>query len=261
MAVLTAQPPYYGRVLRSGSKGPDVAQVQTWLNGIRKKWPQIISLTVDGQYGRNVTKAVAQFQTLSSLTSDGKVGSNTWSALYNTYAGLYGEGEIYPGYVGAPGAVGAVVKSMQKKLAALSKVYSGIQTISADGVFGAGTSAALRRFQPQFGLTADALLGKNTFASLARVTKAAAAGNPTHVVTRYPGYVLQQGSSGDWVRFLQSYLNSAGGSVPKVTVDGRFGPATKSAVMSFQAQQGLTVDGKVGTATWPSVVQVFNGSL
>ena len=258
---ITIKPPYYGTVLQNGSKGPDSAQVQTWINGVRSKWPQIIALTVDGRYGSNTAKAVSQFQTLNGLTTDGKVGQNTWNALYTAYASIHGEGEIYCGIVGAPGAKGAVVKSMQQKLAALSKVYTGIQTISADGVFGGGTSAALRRFQPQFGLTADALLGKKTFPVLAQAYEAVLAGSPMAVVTKYPGYNLKQGSSGDYVRFVQSYLNAAGGSVPKVTVDGRFGANTQKSVVAFQKQQGLQADGIVGSTTWDALCQVFNDHL
>ena len=215
---------------------------------------------MDGQYGGATVQAVKQFQTMAGLTVDGMTGQSTWNALYTQYAGIYGPGEIYPGIVAAPGAKGAVVKSMQQKLAALSKVYTGIQTISTDGVFGGGTSAALRRFQPQFGLIADALLGKNTFAALAKVYEAVRAGNPPKVVTRYARYVMQQGSSGDWVRFLQSYLNGVSG-VPQLTVDGKFGSGTKKSVVAFQGQQGLTADGKVGTATWSRLITVFNQQL
>lgn len=260
MATITAVPPYFGTVLQNGSRGPDSAQVQTWLNGIRKQWPQIQSVTVDGRYGGATVQAVKQFQTMAGLTVDGMTGQSTWNALYTQYAGIYGAGEIYPGIVAAPGARGAVVKSMQQKLLALSKVYTGIQTIATDGSFGSGTSAALRRFQPQFGLTADALLGKNTFAGLAKVYEAVRAGNPPKVVTRYAGYVMQQGSRGDWVRFLQSYLNGVSG-LPQLTVDGNFGSGTKKSVVAFQGQQGLTADGKVGTATWSRLITVFNQQL
>ena len=80
------------------------------------------------------------------------------------------------------------------------------------------------------------------------------------MVTRYARYVMQQGSSGDWVRFLQSYLNGVSG-VPQLTVDGKFGSGTKKSVVAFQGQQGLTADGKVGTATWSRLITVFNQQL
>ena len=254
----TAVPPYYGTVLENGSSGPDVAQVQTWLNGVRSKWPQLPILTVDGKYGSGTSKAVAQFQTLVALTADGKTGNNTWNALYTEYAGIHGAGEIYPGTAAYTGTKGAVVKSMQQKLNSAARRYTAIQTQTSDGVFGTNTGTALRRFQLQFGLTGDSVMGKSTFDKLKSVVDALAAGQHPAVSPRYPGYVVQQGSSGDPVRFIQSYLSALGGNIPKVTVDGQFGSATRNSVIAFQAQNGLTTDGKVGQKTWTALVAAFN---
>lgn len=60
------------------------------------------------------------------------------------------------------------------------------------------------------------------------------------------------GSSGIAVRAAQGALNvalSAAGK-PTLTVDGAFGPATRTAVVWFQNQRGLTPDGIVGPLTW-----------
>jgi peptidoglycan hydrolase-like protein with peptidoglycan-binding domain len=58
---------------------------------------------------------------------------------------------------------------------------------------------------------------------------------------------LQKGSIGWLVKMLQEDLNLVG---YPVTVDGGFGPLTEAAVKSFQAAQGITVDGIVGPDTW-----------
>jgi hypothetical protein len=62
---------------------------------------------------------------------------------------------------------------------------------------------------------------------------------------------LQQGSQGEWVTYLQQLLQQAGFSLD--AVDGTFGPATLQAVESFQAAQGLPVDGIVGPETWAAL--------
>ena len=54
--------------------------------------------------------------------------------------------------------------------------------------------------------------------------------------------VLKKGSTGPEVEELQKILG--------IKVDGDFGPATKLAVMKYQAQNGLTADGIVGPQTW-----------
>ena len=56
---------------------------------------------------------------------------------------------------------------------------------------------------------------------------------------------LKVGSNSEAVAYLQKAL--------KTSVDGIFGRQTKSAVEKFQAENGLTVDGVVGVATWPKV--------
>lgn len=58
---------------------------------------------------------------------------------------------------------------------------------------------------------------------------------------------LRVGSTGSDVMSLQADLNSKTGTM--LAVDGNFGNGTKSAVMTFQAANGLVADGVVGTKT------------
>ena len=60
--------------------------------------------------------------------------------------------------------------------------------------------------------------------------------------TKTESMVLKKGSTGPEVEELQKILG--------IKVDGDFGPATKLAVMKYQAQNGLTADGIVGPKTW-----------
>ena len=57
--------------------------------------------------------------------------------------------------------------------------------------------------------------------------------------------ILKLGSTGENVKILQIFL--------KLKVDGKFGPATESAVKSWQASNGLPADGIVGPKTWEAM--------
>lgn len=110
--------------------------------------------------------------------------------------------------------------------------HRGYTSVPADGVFGSSTDSAVKSFQSSKGLAADGIVGASTWSAL--------------VVT------VQQGSTGDAVRALQSQLNakrSAG-----LAVDGVFGTGTKSAVTTFQSHAGISADGIVGPTTWKNLV-------
>jgi len=103
---------------------------------------------------------------------------------------------------------------------------------TADGVFGSGTASAVRSFQSARGLTADGIVGPNTWGALA--------------------VTLRQGSSGNAVRALQVELNAKRGA--GLAVDGVFGSGTYNAVRTFQSHAGITIDGVVGPTTWRNLV-------
>lgn len=154
-----AKPEYYA-MLQNGSKGPDVALVQIWLNGVRGNCLNYPVLTVDGGFGSKTNNAVRQFQTQNNLTADGKVGQNTWNALYNKYILNHSSAEQYPGIAMRNGQAGATVKSAQQRLNLKGA------TLSADGKFGSKTTTAVRNFQSINGLSVDGVIGQNTWAKL-----------------------------------------------------------------------------------------------
>lgn len=75
----------------------------------------------------------------------------------------------------------------------------------------------------------------------------------------YPGFrstvdmdrvhVTRQGDFGDTVKAIQKRL-------PAIAVDGIFGPATATAVKTFQAERTITADGVVGLDTWQQLAWV-----
>ena len=76
-----AIPAYYS-LLHRGSSGPDVAMVQTWLNGVRDACTWHDPLKADGKFGLSTENAVKEFQLKNKMNVDGKVGANTWNVLY-----------------------------------------------------------------------------------------------------------------------------------------------------------------------------------
>ena len=65
-------------MLKLGSKGPDVEQLQRLLNTSLTPSPHLV---VDGDFGRNCRAAVIRFQKVKGLSSDGIAGPGTLSAL------------------------------------------------------------------------------------------------------------------------------------------------------------------------------------
>lgn len=65
--------------------------------------------------------------------------------------------------------------------------------------------------------------------------------------------VLKRGSKGKAVTELQTLLNRLGYDLGSCGIDGDFGRATESAVMSFQSDRGLKRDGICGAATWAAL--------
>lgn len=253
-------PAYPGTVLQIGSSGSEVARMQTYLNALQQAgYPSLKRLTVDGKYGAATANTVKQFQALQGLTVDGKIGPATWNAIVAAYNAVYnGSADTWPGITLRPGDSGQDVRHMQLRLNQVAVLYPGINKQTVDGKYGQNMTDAVRRFQSQFGLSADGILGKNTWNSLVSVQIAGDTSTPTQVLTPYSGTAMRTGSSGDYVRFLQSYLNALGA---KLTVDGQFGTATSRATQQFQVKMGLPADGVVGSATWAKLIPAFNNTL
>lgn len=128
--------------------------------------------------------------------------------------------------------------------------------LSVDGVFGPATAAAVRDFQVKRGLTADGIVGPQTWARLGSATAPAPPPPPIHPGAPAPQPTIRQGSSGPAVQLAQQRLNAKLGT--RLATDGKFGPATDRAVRQFQQNvrnffhlgAKFPVDGIVGPATW-----------
>ena len=107
-----------------------------------------------------------------------------------------------------------------------------------DGIFGSNTSSAVKDFQIKNFLSADGVVGRNTW---------------QYLLTLPPYPILRLNSRGNYVYFLQNLLDS--NFIQVGEIDGIFGQKTQNAVKQFQQQNSLTVDGIVGVNTWSKLAQ------
>ncbi|GHV16512.1 spore cortex-lytic protein [Clostridia bacterium] len=260
---------YPGKPLDIGASGDDVLRVQQFLNRIRQDFPSIPAVPMSGVYDEATKAAVMQFQRIRNLTPDGIVGKATWNELTRLYTAVTDLGELtsegtnppsitvppvtnpaYPGYYIKQGQEGANVLLMQQYLRAIADKDPSIPKITPDGSFGPATKAAVEAFQRKYGLSVDGIIGQDTWNKIVQVYNGGGTAAPA-----YPG-LLESGNSGASVLQLQNRLNALRSrypSIPYLTPDGSFGPATKAAVEAFQRAAGLTVDGRVGPATWAAL--------
>jgi len=265
--IMATNPVYPGTPLRVGSNGSNVAIMQSYLNAIKTgKYSSLTRLTVDGKFGQATQSTVIQYQRLKGLSADGIIGPMTWNSIVADYNSLTPvDPDVYLGSPLRPGDSGRQVMNMQTRLNNIQPVYTAINYQSADGRYGTNMTNAVRRFQGQFGLKTDGIIGQQTWNKIVDVAKGVTDKNNTSVTSQYPGYVLNTGSQGDSVRFIQSYLNAVnsyiGAGWPTLTVDGIYGNMTKQVVRNFQSKYNLKADGIVGRNTWAFIIRRFNNSL
>lgn len=176
----------------------------------------------------------------------------------------------YPGTPLRRGTTGPSVVTAQVMLNRISQSYPAIPKIaSVDGIFGAQTEAAVRRFQEIFDLTVDGVIGRSTWYALVRyyiaVTRMAelrSQGQQFYANSWATTDPIEQGDRGVKVEHLQYMLSVLAEyipEIPNVTIDGIFGPATRNAVIAAQRRFGLPQTGIVDFDTWDEIYDQFSG--
>lgn len=178
--------------------------------------------TVDGKWGSGTASAVRRFQSDNGLKADGIVGSGTAKKLN----------------VKLPSSPGISLGRTAYNIAAVQarlKTF-GYYTGRVDGAWGNNTVKAVMKFQSDRGMKVDGVVGSGTAKKL---------GITLYSSARSGG--ISAGKTQANVRAVQQALKSAG--YYTATVDGVWGKRTMCAVMHFQSDCGLTVDGTVGSST------------
>lgn len=265
--------------LRFGSSGPAVQQIQIRLNRISNNYPAIPKIyPVDGFFGIETENAVKAFQQIFNLEADGVIGKNTWYRIQYIYNSVKRLNELnsegltleeisseYPSELKL-GSVGDGVFTLQYYLDYISNFVDTVLQVTPDRIFGDQTLQSVLSFQRTYGLEQNGIVDEVVWNSIYNVYLGLLSSVPFEyregVIIPFPGVLLRQGSQGEDVRVLQSYLNYISKvytQIPTVTVDGTFGEQTEQAVIAFQDLFGVDVarKGVVASVTWNAITDVY----
>ena len=246
---------YEGTPLRLGSVGNSVRLAQIRLNRIARNYPALPKISrPDGYFDAETRDAVRAFQRQFSLIPDGVIGSATWYAIARIYNGVKritdvnSEGippedvTLLYGTELREGSAGAGVTELQYFLALISAFNESVRSVAIDGVFGANTRAAVEDFQFDYGLPVTGVVEIDTWRALYTTYRNLLASLPDGYFSAftepYPGVPLVVGEANESVRILQNWLNRISDvytEIPKLTVDGVYGPGTENAVRIYSS--------------------------
>lgn len=262
-----------------GSTGEDVKTLQLRLNRISKNYPSIPKIAnTDGIFGNDTENAVIEFQKIFALEQDGVVGRATWYKIQGVYNAVKRLNELiseavnlqdislqFPGILEF-GDMGVYVSILQYFINFIATFDDRIWQITIDGYFDEETREALTNFQRLYSLEPTGISDEETWNRLydfyaGILGTIPPSENGVEQTIPYPGFSLQLGSTGDYVRLFQQYINVISDvypQIPKVTEDGIFGTQTRDAVYALQNTFGLSIDGIVGAETWNTAADIYN---
>ncbi|MGL5649191.1 MAG: peptidoglycan-binding protein [Clostridium sp.] len=175
-------------ILKKGNKGEIVKILQNRLMSIKYSCGES---GADGIFGTGTENAVLKFQNEKGIGKDGIVGGKTWAKLLNVESGSETESEnwitslqkeLNKSYganlsvdgIGGPktlkacpilkkGNKGGIVKILQKRLIQIGFPCG---SYGADGNFGGSTKSAVANYQKSKKISADGIVGNNTWSKL-----------------------------------------------------------------------------------------------
>lgn len=259
-----------GTVLRRGSTGSSVEQVQFWLSDLAQFDSSLVRVTVDGSYGAATERAVRAFQQKQSLTADGVVGRLTFQSLYDAAQALEASGPVVrtvslpaPAATLRPGATGAAVLRLNRLLLFLSQWIPEINFTASDtpdNTFDLELETAVRSAQRYFGLTETGAVTAADWKVFRDAAEQLLAANPAGPSPKpggvWPASALAPGSAGPAVLQVQKWLNiiaAADQTADFVPETGLFDTETQAALESYQLTAGLETLGVVDADTWESL--------
>lgn len=186
---------------------------------------------------------------------------------------IQGIPQSYPGSPLRLGDSGPDVAVIQRQLTRIAKDYPSFGNPGTDGYFSEATQSSVKKFQKQFNLTVDGVVGRTTwykisyiYVAVKKLAELTSEGEEptgdqdTITGSNYPGTAIRRGDSGKYVEQIQFWLEQLAefdSRLVSVTIDGIFGAGTESSVRVFQQVNGLLVDGVVGRQTWDALYEQY----
>ncbi|MEH2082271.1 MAG: peptidoglycan-binding protein [Nostoc sp.] len=224
-----------------GSNGPEVSSTQRCLKKLG-----YFNGPVTGKFAALTKNATIKFQQANRISADGVVGISTQRALQRACQGRSSNRNIggasrspvgqYPTL--SQGKTGTAVTKLQQRLRQL-----GYFNANPTGNFGRITKDAVIAFQRNYRITANGIVNRQTWNALM-------------------GSSLTSGRSSlstQQVRELQVRLRQLGYLNTDAT--GNVGSMTREAVIAFQRNNGLPVDGIANAQVLDSVRRVSTGGI
>ena len=262
------RPGEYPGVLRNGSSGTAVRELQFYLYLMSAYESSIPPVSIDGKFGADTERAVRAYQRFAGLTVDGVVGRTTWNSLYGRASQLRSSGPVvtlkrlpYPGTPLTVGSSSSAVLYYALLLQRIAYYFDSVENPPLSDQYTDETAAATRSAQQLLGLEQTGIADADTWTAVEALSLqlAAHAPNPDRDVppsTSYPGRAIAEGSAGQEVGQVERWLNrraqlSCGEDY--VADNNRFGAADAAAVRAVQQQAGLLVTGIVNRETWAAL--------
>lgn len=173
----------------------------------------------------------------------------------------------YPGNPLRRGDIGNDVATIEIQINRISDNYPAIPKIDVDGIFGALTEEAVKKFQQIFNMPVTGIVDKSTwyrinyiFDSVKQLGELTSEGVQYEELNRPFRIDLKIGDSGVEVRAAQYFLNLIGnvyqGIIP-TEVTGTFTEQTDKSVKQFQTYFGIAPTGIVDLETARKIDQVY----
>ena len=262
------RPGEYPGILRRGSSGTAVRELQFYLYLLSAYESSIPTVGIDGSFGAATENAVRAYQRFAGLTVDGIVGRATWESLYGKASALRSSGPVvtlkrlpYPGKPLTVGSEGSDVLYYTILLRRIAYYFESVEAPPLATGYTGETAVATRSAQALLGLPETGIADAETWTAVEALSLQLATGmpNPDRDAARemaYPGRAMKEGSVGPDVMQIEQWINGRANlccGEGFVRDNASFGPAETVAVKAAQARAGLQQTGTVGRATWAAL--------